>query len=326
MSRTSITKSQPTFTEVHVNRPLTDLSLAFAQSPDSFIARQVFPAVPVNKASDVYFRYDKAYWNKAFARFRAPGSPAAVSGYIMDTASFETKRRSIAKEIADPIRANADIADLDREAVQWVMTQLSLIDEADWAAANFASGVWGTSATPSVLWDNANSTPIEDVRTAKRTVLGNTGFEPNVLVLGKKLYDVLCDHPDVIDRIKYGQTAGAPANVTTQSLAALFGVSRILVAKAIQNTAAEGATAAYSFIADQESALLAYAAPAPGLLTPSAGYSFVWAGAPGANQAGITMKTFRDERMESDIVEGNAWYDHKVVATELGYFFSNACS
>lgn len=317
-------KAQPTFTEVHVNRPLTDLSLGFVQNPDAFVARKVFPAVPVQKASDSYFRYGKEFWYKAFAEYRAPGTAAAVSGYSMDTAEFSCKRRAIAKEIPDPIRANADIADLDREATAWVMQQLSLKDESDWAAANFVTGVWGTTTTPSVLWNDTASTPIEEVRTGMRTVLSNTGMIPNVGVIGKKLYDVLCDHPDIIDRIKYGQTAGGPANVTPAAIAALFGLDRLLIARAVQNTAAEGAAASYSFIADQESLLLAYAAPNPGLMTASAGYTFVWSGAPGANSAGMAFRSFREDRIESDIVEGNSWYDHKIVASELGYFFLNA--
>lgn len=319
-----VAKSQPTFTEVHVNRPLTDLSLAFLQAETEYVARRVFPFVPSDKASNNYFRYDKAYWLKKFAQKRAPGAPAPISGYEMDTQTFTCNRDSIARAINDPTRNNADIADLDREAALWVTQQLLIAQEVTWAANYFVTGVWGTSATPTVLWDDAASTPIEDVRTGIRTVKTNTGYRPNKMVLGAKLFDKLLDHPDIIDRLKYGQTPGAPAMANEQMLAKLFGVDEVMVCRAVQNTAVEAAAASYSFIAGEKNALLVYAAPSPGLLTASAGYTFGWTGAPGANAAGIAMKTWRDDRHESDIVEGNVWYDMKLVASELGYAFINA--
>ena len=72
-----------------------------------------------------------------------------------------------------------------------------------------------------VYWNNASSSPIEDVRLAKRTVQESTGFRPNILVLGRPVYDTLIDHADIIGRLDRGQTAG-PAMATRESLAALF--------------------------------------------------------------------------------------------------------
>ena len=43
-----------------------------------------------------------------------------------------------------------------------------------------------------------------------------------------------------------------------------------------------------------------------------------------SDSAGMYFRTYRDETNESDIVEGNAWYDHKLVASDLGYAFINA--
>lgn len=321
---TNIQKSQPTFTEVHVNRPLTDLSLAYLQSENDFVANKVFPLIGVDKASDLYFSYDKAYWLKSQAQRRAVGGPAARTGYGVTTASFACERDAIAKAVPDPIRNQADIADLDREAVMFVNQQLMLAQEVRWAAKYFVTGVWGTSATPSVLWSDAASTPIEDIRTAKRTIKTNTGQNANKLVLGAKLFDDLLDHPDIIDRLKYGQTPGAPAMASEQALAALFGVAEVHVCRAVQNTAAEGATASLSFVAGSRNALLVHSAPNPGLLTPSAGYTFAWRGAPGANAAGMAFRTYRDDVNESDIVEGEAWYDQKLVASDLGYAFISA--
>lgn len=323
-TRYSVAKAQPTFTEVHVDRPLTDLSLAYLPDAGDFVADRVFPTVPVQKASDQYFSYTKDYWLASQAKKRAVGSPAARSGYGITTASFACTRDAIAHAIPDPIRNQADIADLDREAVMFVNTQLMLAKEVSWAAKYFVTGVWGTSATPTVLWDDAASDPIKDVKTGIRTIKTNTGKMAKKLVLGYKTFDDLIQHPDIVDRIKYGQTPGAPAVANEVALAQIFGLDEVLVCRAVQNTAQEGVAASLSFIAGSRNALLVHTPSAPGLLTAAAGYTFAWAGGPGANNMGMAFRTYRDDPNESDIVEGEVWYDQKLVASDLGYAFINA--
>jgi hypothetical protein len=44
----------PTQADLHVNVPLTNVSIAYIQKADAFIATKVFPKVPVSKQSDLY--------------------------------------------------------------------------------------------------------------------------------------------------------------------------------------------------------------------------------------------------------------------------------
>ena len=92
---------------------------------------------------------------------------------------------------------------------------------------------------------------------------------------------------------------------------------------AIENTAAEGQNPAHSFIGGKN-VLLCNVAPNPGLLTPSAAYTFAWTGYLGAGNEGNRIKRYRWEIISSDIVEIELAMDIKLVASELGYFFSGA--
>ena len=113
-------------------------------------------------------------------------------------------------------------------------------------------------------------------------------------------------------------------SITDSELAALLGVDKIVVPRGVVNTAAEGATEATSFIFGK-SALLVYAESAPSILKPTGGYTFVWTGLLGAvGREGGRMKKFRMEELESDRFEGAMAFDQKVVATELGVYFSAA--
>lgn len=325
---------QPTPSDVHVNTPLTAISVAFLQSQDRFVADRVFPAVPVAKQSDRYYVYDRGSFNRDEMQERAPATESVGSGYRLDnTPTYYCKEWALHKDIPDQLRANADaVINPDRDATEFLTLKALIRREKAWVNSYFKGGVWtydfdgvasgnawGSSTV--LQWNDANSTPIEDIRKAKTTLLQSTGFLPNTLVIGQPVYDALADHPDIVDRIKYGQTAGAPAMATRNALAALFEVDKLLVMSAIENTANEGATASHSFIGNKK-AMLCYAAPSPSLMAPSAGYTFLWSGMHGA-MLGQRITQFRMQQLKCDRMEIETCFDFKLVAADLGFFLDS---
>jgi hypothetical protein len=327
----------PTNSAVHVDAALTNISVAFLQNANNFVAGRVFPNVPVTKQSDRYFIFDRGDFNRDQAEVRAPGTESAGGGYNLDnTPTYFANVFAVHKDVPDQVRANADPAvDVERAAAEWVMHQMLIRKEKSWVNSFFTAGVWsnedtGVASNPSagqvVKWsDTTSSDPIGNIRAAKSAILESTGFEPNTLVLGQLVMDALIDHPDIVDRVKYsgGVGNGNPARVNEQTLAQLFGIERIMVSKAIQNTAAEGAANAHSFISGSN-ALLTFAAPAPSLMTPTGGYTFSWAGFMGQSNAfGIGTKRFYIDTLESTRVEAQMAFDHKLVSADMGYFFGD---
>ncbi len=137
------------------------------------------------------------------------------------------------------------------------------------------------------------------------------------------MFDDLTEHPDIKDVIKYTGTAGNPAVTSEMTLAQVFGVDRVMVARATRNTAAEDVSASYSFIAGTRNALLVQVARNPGVMVPSGGYTFAWNA--GDRTAGVEgVRVYPEDKIESDWVESGFWFDHKVVSAAMGVFFSNA--
>lgn len=323
----------PTRGDVHVNRPLTNISIGYFQSESGFVASRVFPNIPVSSKSDSYYEYDRGSFNRDEAKKRAPGDESAGGGYDISTSTYSTEVYAFHKDVPDQIRANADNPlRPDQEATIYVTQKMLLKREKVFVTNYFAGGIWSydydgnatgpTGSTNEVYqWsDYTNGTPIEDVRDGATSVQESTGFRPNVLVLGRRVYDTLLDHPDIVDRIKYGQSSGNVAMVNKQILANLFDIPRVEVMEAIENTAKEGQTAAHSFIGGKK-AMLVYAAPNPGVMTPSAGYTFSWTGYLGATQDGARIKRFRCEKEAADRVEGEIAFDLKLVGADLGAFW-----
>lgn len=316
--------AQPTTSTVHVDVALSNVSLAYIQSADSFIANRVFPTVPSATQTNKYFKYTKNDWFRDEAQLRAPGTESAGSGYNVTTDSFSCDVYALHKDIDDQTMANADAAiNLEREAAMFVAQRMLTKREIEWATTYFATSVWATDKTGStdfVQWDNyGTSKPLVDVQAGKTYILSQTGFEPNTIVLGYNVYAALLNHPEIVDRIKYTTSD----TITQQIMARYFGVDNLYVARAVKATNVEGETAAYSFTHGKH-ALLCYVAPTPGLLTPSAGYTFSWNGV--SDGAGLEIGTTRFYIPETRVwrVESQMAWDSKVVATDLGYFLSSA--
>jgi len=206
------------------------------------------------------------------------------------------------------------------DATRFLTQQTLLRQEIDWASQYFTTSVWGTDVTPSTLWSASGSTPIDDVQTGINTVLTNTGYLANTLVMSYAVFSILRNHTDLVDRFKYTSSE----SVTADMMAAVLGVDRILVMRGIKNTAAEGASASYAQIGDKD-ALLCYSAPSAGLMAPTAGYNFVWTGL--AQSGGLGTSTavsrFRLDALRADRIEIESAWDFKVISSALGYFFSN---
>lgn len=324
---TDIQKNYPAFQQVHQDVPLTNLSIAYFQDPSTYGLMNVFPRVPSPFASNKFYTFDRAYFLASRAEKRASGSPAPITGFALSTDNFSVERDSIGGAIPDPDRANADPGvDLDATVTAMLNQQLLIKMETRYASAFFGTGIWTTNPTVSVTWDDPSSSPVADIINNKRTVaqLAGASYIPNVLALGYKCFDDLCQHPDILDRIKYSAGPGNPAIANEQTLAQVFGVDRIVVCRAIANTGPEAGTASYGAIVASRSALLCYAAPSPGMRTPSAGYTFMWTAAPDGSSFGPAIKRWRDYKNESDVLEANVWYQPKVISADLGVFFNNA--
>lgn len=321
----------PTRQQIHIDRALTNISVAFMQDASVFIADKVFPIVPVQKQSDTYFIYKKDDFFRDEASERANGTESAGGDYEIEQAPpYFCKIYAFHKDVTEQERVNADDPlKPDEDSTEFVSHKLLLRREVKWAADYFKAGVWGKNiagvdATPTagqtLRWNVATSDPIKVIRDAKTTMVEATGYAPNKLVLSPYVYNALCDHPMILERIKYSQKGV----ITKELLASLFEVDEILIPFAIQNTQVKGKDATMSFIMGKH-ALLAYAAKNPGIKQPSAGYTFAWKGLQGAGAYGnrVVRIPMPWLGMETERIEGEMAFDNRVVATDLGVFFKD---
>lgn len=321
----------PTPGDVHVDTLLTGISVAYANTADKFVADRVFPKVPVQSRSGKYATYNKGDFLRDEMKNRGPGSESAGGGFRTSTSNYFCDVFAYHVDVDDQTVANATSPfEPVRDATQYLVQKELIKREVVFASNFFTTSIWtgGKKASGSngdlvagtdfVKWNDASSTPIEDVQNQSAEIEAVTGLLPNTLVVNRRVAMALRNHPDIVDRIKY--TQGQP--VGEDLIARLLGVDRLLVAAGVKNSGAEGATTSADYIAGNN-ALLVYAAPSASLMTPSGGYTFVWSGYSGS-QDGRRIKRFRVETVASDRVEIEATWDQRLVAADVGAFFSGA--
>lgn len=324
--------NEPGRGDVHIDVPLTNVVTAFLQDADGFVADRLFPVVPVLKQSGKYFEIPRGEWMRDQMKLRAPGAESQERTHQVANSSYDAEVWALHENLADQIRANYDSPLQAEREITEGLAQAALIRKENLFVTNyFSASKWtadftGVSGTPSGAqfkqWNDAASTPIEDVRAGKLRMQARSGKRANKLTLGREVYDILLDHPDIVGRLDRGQGTG-PAIVMRQSLAALFELDEILVMDAVQNTAAQGAADAISLIGGK-SALLTHSPASAGLYVPSAGYTFSWTGLMGAGAMGARIKRMRMEEREADRIEIQMAFVQKLVSADLGSFFITA--
>lgn len=319
----------PSQSDLHVNMPLTNVSVAWMQSSDAYIADKVFAKCPVKKQSDLYWKYSKSDWRRTDVKRRAPSTESPGVGWNVTTDQYFAHVYAVHKDIDDQLRANADsVFNMDKDATEFITNQLLLRRDLDWNDTFFKTGVWDTEyvgTTDFVKWDDAGSDPIGDVARWILDYRKLTGFKPNKMVLGAEVMNALKQHPDIIDRIKYTQKG----IVSEDLIATLFNIDQLYTSYAtiasganIPDAALQDAGAAYDFMTNSKSVLMCFTPSSPSLMTPAAGYTFTWNGYLGGNSQGIKIKRFRMEPIASDRIEAEMTYDMKVVSPDMGVFAS----
>lgn len=313
--------TQPTPQSVHIERALSDLSVSYRQDKPS-VAERVFPRVVVDFQSDKFHVWNKGdLWRRSVTK-RAPGTKFNRSGVGLSSDSYKAEQYSLEYALPDENRKNADAAlDLGMTATDYLYDQLMLEQDMQFATDYMVGGAgWNVGALAADKWSAANSTPIKDVQLALRTLRRALGASSNhrmVAVCGTLVETRLLSNTDITGKLTNVQVGTIDA--IRAALAAILGLDELIVADREYNSAAEGKTASYLPVIDDD--MLIVARPnAPGKNVPAAGYSFCW------NEEGkgdMYVESYRDETIKSDVYRGIAYYDLKQVASGLGVLFAD---
>lgn len=314
---------------------LTNMALAYYQNTKNYFAKAIFPICRVNMSSDNYYIFNKEdllrdNWRRKPAYGQV--TPAVVSERT-DTYTVEVDQMIMGidqiRQTDLQRRQGPSIRDPRQQRTKTIAEQANIHQDLMFAENFFKPGVWANewegvddtnvSGKQFIKFSNHNSDPIQFINAQKTAMHRQTGRTPNKLAIGANVFDALCFHPAILERIKYGGTTANPAQVTENVLAQLFGVEELVVLMSIHNQAKQGKEADMEFIGDPDALLLAYATDAPSVDEPSAGYIFTW-DMLGDGQILPIIHRVKDDATHSEEVEGLMATCMKKTADDLAMF------
>lgn len=320
---------------------LTNVCLSYFQNMSGFVARKVFPIVPVPTSSAHYYEFDKgdlARDNMARKPEFGHVSPGIYGKrdkfYHCEVDQVITGVDQIST--LDFQRTNAPaIIDPRRSKVRWVAEQMNIHLDRIWAGKYFNAASWthvytgvntGTpGASQFYCFDNANSDPVTFFNQLRNRMLLAGLRKPNKMVLGANVFIALTVNPSILERIKYQGSEANPANVTANVLAQLFGLDEIVIAESVYNAAPYGAEDDMRFICNPDDALLTYTTSSPSIDEPSAGYTFTW-DMLGNGQYTAVQQYLGEAATHTEFIEGLLCTDPEITSTDLGVFLKGAVS
>lgn len=350
--------ARPSARDVNWDVPLTTLVEGFIQDQTNFAGWKAAPVVNVTKESDVYWTFPIGSFSRHHMTDRAENTRAEQAGFERSTQNFQLTFKGLAYPLSDRLLWNARNPLNEQMTAMRFLGEQALIDieisfrdtfmpdnVTTWAnnvagAASRSASFDPTSGTAGnrnvAFWSSSAGTPIDDIITLTSLIGGRTGRRPNVLVLGRQVWDAIHRNTQVIDVLKYGQTSG-PVKATTENLAYLMELEEIIVSDAVVNTADEGATATNEYIIGKHALLMYRAAnPDASAMDGSAGYTFMPDGeqrVPNAlanldnmsmfNNLGTAISTRQQLDTRSYVYEIDVAYDHRVAGSALGCLLRN---
>lgn len=301
---------------------LRGVAIDYKNRADAFVASIIMPEFGVPEKTGIYYKYDKSALRLEDTN-RAVGEASNEATFGLSQVSFGPIQDHALKHFTDDdtakIMGGMDKAKLVATAN---LTQLMLINRESNLATQLSNTsvlTQNTTLSGTSQWSDYTSgvsDPVGVIQDGKDAIQQNAFVQPNVLMFSYLAYASVINHPSIVGRLN-GLTYAAGLDV----LATIFGVAKVVVARAAYNTAKQGASDSTSYLWGKHTWLF--------YVNPSAAtaYNELTFGHTlnvQSDGVGITAKEWRDEDREGDYVRIAMPFEHKIMAVEAAYLIKDS--
>ncbi|SRR5581483_8436574 len=296
-----------------IDHVLTDISLGYKN--DSYIADLLLPTLPVKDRSASHFVYGKEKFRTEDSK-RGPGARSKeVTHSVTKSGVYYCEDHALKEFVTqEEIDEAPEGVDPMADATENVTEKHFINKEVEAATMLFDDSIitQGEALSGSDQWSDPNSDPVKKIRAAKQTIHASILRDPNTLMLGKQVFDILVDHPAIVERVKYSQLGV----LTKELLARFFDVPNVIIGEAQYNNSVEGQTDSMSYIWGKN-ALLAYVNPKLGKKDVTLGMTYQWKSRITETLEGVDER----DRRGKFVRVGDHYYDQEIMAAGAGYRF-----
>lgn len=303
---------------INVDKVLTNVSQAYVNATDDFIAEKLLPVITVDRRSGKYMAYGK------------DNLRAGVTDIDLRTGRSKTREATYGKELKDfgPLQEHAlkdfittdeyEMSDAplnpETDLVNFLNERMMIAEEVSAAAMLTDTNIITHNASVTAGWDTENGDPFADLTAAIKAQLGEAVKMPNTLSFGRDVWLALINNPAMIERFKYSER-GIITREMLQAAFAPLGITSIQVGNITTNTANEGQEDALESVWGK-TALLSYVTPTPGLRTTNGGYTL-------RLRNGKYVDRWDDRDPKGTWIRNNDYYDQMVFNTDCFFLLED---
>lgn len=310
----------PKLGTARLDKQVTNILVAYTNN--DFIADKILPMFPVAEESGIVPALGNSHLRIRDNRRALWDRSSHELDFTYDnTARYAIEYYDLDMYMPDRFEAQQMAPfNIRRDAGIVIKQNLMLEREALIASAltNTAVLTQNVTLTGSDQYADPSSTPLADMETARTTIYNAIGAEANAMVIGRKVFNTLKDHPDFANKVRSsGERLSASGLKTMLAEYLEIPVENIYIGKSIKITSNEGQSETKSVVWGNDIVLFRKSEETA-LFQPSLGYGFTLSG------ENLRASTFRHFNNKGDVERVEWAYDDYISDVKCAYLIKNA--
>lgn len=297
-----------------------------SQGENDFIASDVFPVAPVNEESGKLKTVTReSLTQTADTKRSSRGTYNRISGSLGEVSydcqenglenTLDEKEKAKFRSLFDAELYAAKIPYLVLKRMYEKRVSSKIFDPATFTGADFYKDLAATKA-----WTDPTADAYKEVRLGIKRVKDNCGVAANAMVISDTTLERIKTLEQVVDSIKY--TSRVTDAALLNALADYFGLDKILVGSAVENSAKKGKKFVKGDIwSDEYASLIVLPKDAEDLAEPATGRTILWTG---DSPELFTVEDYEEKQTRGKVYRVRQNTDEKLIDPAFGFLMKIA--
>lgn len=285
-----------------VNRPdLAELVMEYRDTETTgMIGNQVMPIYPVMVQSAGFPVIPKEMLLKLQDTKRAMRQRYPRSDWEFEMGKYFTQENGWEEAIDDRERnLYQTLFDAEAIATRRAVKIIEMGREQRIASKVFDSTGF-TAHNLTTAWSDSTSTPIDDINDAALSVRSQCGMLANTLIIAFSTFVNLKNNDQIVERLAYTFPGMDINRMSSQQLANVFNIEKVLVGGAVYDAADKGQNASITDLWTNTLAMLTITSSSQDITDPCIGRTFVWNAENNGDEP--VVESYREEEKRGDVV------------------------
>jgi len=225
-----------------IDKLLTNVSSMYI--PEGFISESIFPVVESMQKTGLLAKYGNDHLRIQQTVIGGGGEYGRVKTIVRSNSSYSIEGHGLEGLVTEDDYSNVEKPyDAEQDETFGITSTIMVGKEKGLADTLGDTSIVTQNVTLSGTsqWnDYANSDPVDDILTARKTVKSGCGFEPDLGIMDWDTAETLRYHPQILDAL--GFKDNRPGGLNDKELASVLKVKRLLIGQSSYEAAKKGQT------------------------------------------------------------------------------------